>query len=1357
MAATYYLTVIPETSRVYEGIRRAAARADNITVHPKVDQRQAERDGRSYGERFKRGFSSAAAGIGASLGSITGGFKVAGNAASSVVRHVGAAATTITIAARFARHFSGALLGASTALRLVAGVSLARLAGALALLAGLAGRLSKQVSRVTSAVLVLAAVGKTLAFMERAAKGFALATVGASLAIGLASAAAVGLGAVLKGVWGFLLNVGAAAGVAAGAMVGILGPAIGVLKIGFKGLTDAAGTFTEQFKDADEAFNKMVGARMGPLLSAFRELRMGIVDTFSATLQPAFASLGTTLDGLKPRATELTGTLGQIGNDLAASLNSPDNAGAIDKMFAASNRFFQNFLGESGLTGLTGGLIQFASTAADTFAGTGKGINETLLKAGEWLRNIDGQQMLNVFATLKASVVNAWNVIKPVLDGIRQIGQVTAPALAPGFKALGGAIAQAVPGLVQMAKILMPALSQVMERLAPVIPALVQAFTPWAGTLATIAPPLASIVAYLAPLSPLLLITVAAVKAMAVGMAVYNTAMLLAANATKIARTAWFLFNAAFIASPIGLIVVAVVALAAALYAFFTRTETGRKLWETMWTAIKSAAATAWEWIKNTLGKAWEQIQPGLQKIGEVAKQAFSALSNAIKTVWEFIKPAVEWLGRLWLTVAKLEFGAAIGALKMLGGVIGWLWQNVVVPAFNGIAATISAWWTGVQAVWNFVQPAIKGVGDVIMWLWQNVAVPAFGAIGAAVGAFWDGVKVVWDLFEGALDRVGKGVGVFKDGLVTAFNAVKDVITTVWGAIGGIWDKIVNGIGTVTDALKGAGGKVLGALGLGGAASGGYIAGGMARYADGGRINGPGTGTSDSILGFPAMVRVANGEFVTNAAATGRYLPLLQQINAGVPLDKILAGLLPRFAEGGLVSPDELVNFAQGVDGKPYVWGGTNWGDCSGAVSAIANYATGRDPFGSRFATATEGDELAKRGFQPGMGPTGSLSIGWYNGGEAGGHTAATLPDGTHFEMGGAAGKGQFGGSAVGADASQFTNQMHLPPESFDGLDGGASTIGSSTSASGASSGGGSYTAATSAQLSSSGKKVDSAKTSAKNADQGVDDATYRRDKAQQRLDEAKAKGKGVDDAQHSLDVANRELVDAQERQAKAHDKVTEATNADTELRTKGKFKAGSGSGSSSEGGLTGADFGKTFVSGALESIGLDGSLFSNPLEWPTVKSLMAGINFAGGLLSGGAGADASAAGAATSPGGFAGGAADAVGLGGLLTSLAPGERNAAGDTAAAGWTAESGSPALAPGQFNPAVAGGGGSSVAAGALGAMSAFAPGAAEGQQHGAQQGAAPGPTGDVVFAGNVGMDPAALRGQFRSELNSRKRYT
>ncbi|MFD7046399.1 hypothetical protein, partial [Rhodococcus jostii] len=94
--------------------------------------------------------------------------------------------------------------------------------------------------------------------------------------------------------------------------------------------------------------------------------------------------------------------------------------------------------------------------------------------------------------------------------------------------------------------------------------------------------------------------------------------------------------------------------------------------------------------------------------------------------------------------------------------------------------------------------------------------------------------------------------------------------------------------------------------------------------AAGGPVRGPGTGTSDSILSW-----LSDGEFVTPAAAvTPETLPLLEAIRSGwVPPAGMLHDMLPGFAGGGVVSADELVQFAQGVEGAPYEWGGTNWGD----------------------------------------------------------------------------------------------------------------------------------------------------------------------------------------------------------------------------------------------------------------------------------------------------------------------------------------------------------------------------------------------------------------------------------------------
>lgn len=68
-----------------------------------------------------------------------------------------------------------------------------------------------------------------------------------------------------------------------------------------------------------------------------------------------------------------------------------------------------------------------------------------------------------------------------------------------------------------------------------------------------------------------------------------------------------------------------------------------------------------------------------------------------------------------------------------------------------------------------------------------------------------------------------------------------------------------------------------------------FLGGFLDGFATGGRVSGPGTGTSDSIL-----ARLSNGEFVVNARATSQHLPLLEAINNG---------RLHWFANGGPVSP----------------------------------------------------------------------------------------------------------------------------------------------------------------------------------------------------------------------------------------------------------------------------------------------------------------------------------------------------------------------------------------------------------------------------------------------------------------------
>lgn len=135
-----------------------------------------------------------------------------------------------------------------------------------------------------------------------------------------------------------------------------------------------------------------------------------------------------------------------------------------------------------------------------------------------------------------------------------------------------------------------------------------------------------------------------------------------------------------------------------------------------------------------------------------------------------------------------------------------------------------------------------------------------------------DGLKGLEDGLVGVLDGTKSVSAAFRD---MAQSIIADLARIA------IQQAIIK---PLANALFG-GGSGGGLGGLFGFADGGKVPG----YAFGGQIFGPGGPRSDSIL-----AAVSNGEFIVNAEATRKNLALLQAINDNK---------VPRFAEGGLVSP----------------------------------------------------------------------------------------------------------------------------------------------------------------------------------------------------------------------------------------------------------------------------------------------------------------------------------------------------------------------------------------------------------------------------------------------------------------------
>jgi len=116
-----------------------------------------------------------------------------------------------------------------------------------------------------------------------------------------------------------------------------------------------------------------------------------------------------------------------------------------------------------------------------------------------------------------------------------------------------------------------------------------------------------------------------------------------------------------------------------------------------------------------------------------------------------------------------------------------------------------------------------------------------------------------------------------------------------------------------------------------------------------------------------------------------------------------------------------LLSLIAQVAGTPYIPGGdTPAGtDCSGLASWVANVASGRPAFGSRFNTGNIESSLLSRGFHYGSAPN-SVVIGWN-----GGHAAVTLPNGTPVSSGESGSGVRVGGG--GAYQPQFNHHMYLP------------------------------------------------------------------------------------------------------------------------------------------------------------------------------------------------------------------------------------------------------------------------------------------------------------------------------------------
>lgn len=252
-------------------------------------------------------------------------------------------------------------------------------------------------------------------------------------------------------------------------------------------------------------------------------------------------------------------------------------------------------------------------------------------------------------------------------------------------------------------------------------------------------------------------------------------------GAVAIATAAQWAYNAALIANPIGLVVVAIVAAIAALAALVAGV---------VW-AYKNLG-----WFKTAVDAVWTGIQVGAKAVGAAAMWLW-------KTVFV---PALTGIGTaamwVWDTILKPVFAGIMTAVRAVGAVFTWWWQNVTMPVFRGIAAVAGWFWNTVSAIFDLAVAMLKFVLAPAFTFLSAVAKTAFAAIAAGIRWWWGLASTV---FNTAVLFLRGTFGV-------AFTWVSSIVRTAFATISAVtvawWARVRAIFAVATSYIRGVLGPI---------------------------------------------------------------------------------------------------------------------------------------------------------------------------------------------------------------------------------------------------------------------------------------------------------------------------------------------------------------------------------------------------------------------------------------------------------------------------------------------------------------------------------------------------------------------
>ena len=579
---------------------------------------------------------------------------------------------------------------------------------------------------------------------------------------------------------------------ALGALPALAGP-LGALGVGGAGLGVAALGAKELIGSKNQQGQ---AATQGPLYGVATQAMKSLQDVFKAGAAPLIAPLKQVFGEIPRLMTSLLPDIKAVFGG-AATLIQPAVLGLHDlavmilpllgKAFRAAAPLLQPLIDGLGslvagiLPGLTT-LIKASAPAVAVFSGVlatlGKGLGQMLgefapaIKASSVVLKALGDilaglfpiigKLAGVFASALAPIIiqfaGVLRSLEPVLTIVGRVLAALAGAILTDLVSAFGALAKLLIAVEPSIRIFANALSQAfnvlensgvfavlgdtLEKLVPILAKLINTLV---GQLAPILPILITLVSQFSTI--LIDLLAAGLTTILTGVVDLLTRFKFLVPLLAVVTGAWWLFNIALAANPIGLVILAIVALVGGITLLV-------KHWSSVWGTIKSVAADAWNFIWNGFGK---YLLPLLGPVGlialgaiELAKhwtQITQAIASDADSLWQHLvgwgddirKFFIVTIPGWWDEFLSLTNNHLISPLEaVLDGLYHYVWSDFGAKILNYFTSTLPQGFrqavSAIGTAWNAIKGAVEAPVRFVIDNVVDGLISAFDWVSGKVG-----------------------------------------------------------------------------------------------------------------------------------------------------------------------------------------------------------------------------------------------------------------------------------------------------------------------------------------------------------------------------------------------------------------------------------------------------------------------------------------------------------------------------------------------------------------------------------------------------------------------------------------------